>query len=1657
MSRRLLRGLAAACALIAACLSPGVAGAQIVRAFTPRYSTNTNGDITLVANTLMTCTGGGNGANSCNAARAGTGNNANNNDWNMVYVDVDADASTFNSSSATLTMPVGATVLWAGLYWGGYSTNGARNQCRLLTPVAAYAALTATQLDASGSAYSGFVDVTARVQAGGNGTYRVANVQSTQDVNMYAGWTLVVVYGLATLPPRNLVVNDGYGEVNPNSPPIDVPVSGFLTPPAGPVQTRVGVVTSEGDLGYTGDGFALNGTTLTDAVNPTTNFFNSTISLLGVQFAAKNPNYVNQLGFDADLLTANGVLPNGATSTTIRLTTTDDRYYPTVVTFATDLYAPVLEGNAFIKTWTDVDGAPARPGDTLEYTLTLKNTGNDSATQTVVRDTLPANLTYVAGTLSIVNGPNSGVKTDGAGDDQVEYVAASRSIVARLGTGATAAVGGTLSPNVQTRVRFRARITPPAPNGSIVANQAGAAFIGAQLGTVFATRSDADTTTAAWQATATTVTAPVISGTVFEDANYGGGSGRSLAASAGVARSGVRVELYDAAGAYAGTATTNASGVYAFDGWSPGTYTVRVVSATVTSARTGAVSTLIPVQTWRTNAPVGTAVGDGERVGGEDPARADAASNTTSQTLAALTTASATPHSISSVVLATANITDIDFGYNFDTIVNLNASGQGTLRQFLTNANTLGNTGLAQVGKTVGVEYSLFMIPGASARPGLRAGLTNRLVAGVARFPIATSLPALTAASTALDGTTQTSNGGDTNAGTLGTVGTVGTDAVSLPGVAAPEVELVDSGALSIGVDLQAASCIVRGIAVVGFGNSANSSGNADVRIDVGASSALIEACVLGTPANTFTDPGASGRSGGAHVRINGAPSGTLRVSLLGFEVGSGAALTASATGWTIEGNEITGNALGNPTLEGLSVLAAGPATIRWNRIATSDGPGVDVSTATGACTLENNTIVGNGIGASATSETPGVRVGGTGHRLDRNVITANYGAGVLALSTTVQATITKNSIYGNGTVMNRAGEAATGQVGIDLQKAADNTAKGTAPFFTKNDTGDGDTGGNALLNFPVRETAVAGTGTLTITGWARPGSTIEFFLTDADASGFGEGQTYATTAVEGSVSDLDASSSAYAPNVNGIDQGGDTTNRFRFVLALPSGVTAGRALCATATIAATGTSEFSGRVVVGGGVPVSGAVYVDVDHDDTKDAAEAGPGVATWVKLVAVASPTVAQQVAAADLVTGAYSFSSVPGGDFTLVLDDNVTLTDVTPTYPAGRIGTEAAPGVRPATVPGLGGLVNQNFGMWHGGRIEGRVHRDDGAGAALGAGANDGAQQAGEPGVPDVGMSLRAAVAACPGGVCDSTFTDGGGNWALWLPAGAAGAACAVTETNLASWLSTGGAAGTSGGAYTRATDRVNFTGAAGVIATGLRFGDVPPNGFAAPGAAGVAPGGVALYPHAFVAATAGAVTFGSALAPSPVLPGWGLDLVRDLDCDGVIDPGEVAVTGPLSLVAGQRVCLVARHTSPAGAPAGAAEQATLTASFTYTGAAPALAAGVSLTDVTTVMAGGSGLVLTKSVDRASARPGDVLTYTITYANLSNAPLTAIQVADATPAYTVFENASCGTAGAGLTACGVSAQPAVGAAGAVRWTLTGGLQPGASGSVTFRVRVQ
>src|SRR5271157_4529637 len=461
-----------------------------VTPFAPRFETDTNGDIAIVANTLMTVS-----PTNSNAAKIQAGVNnpsgVDNNGLDMVYVDHDYDPTTFDSSSAQLNLPQGATVLFAGLYWGGDLDTGsssasklARTQVKFSTPSSGgYSNITGTLIGVNGSGssnpggYQAFADVTGLVSAAGNGTYTVANVQATQGVTSsgrYAGWSLVVAYHDQTSPPRNLTVFDGYSEVDVKLTPTatTIPISGFETPPAGegPVNAKVGIVAYEGDLGITGDTASLDNHTLSDATHPANNFFDSTISNLGVNVTSKTPNYINQLGYDSSIIQANGIIPNGATGADIELTTNGDSYFPGVVTTAIDLYAPNIKST---KSVVDMSGGSVvRPGDILDYTINVSNTGGDAAKDVILSDPIPNFTQFVPGSLQVTAGANMGPKTDAAGDDQAEYDAAGNQVIFSLGAGANATSGGVLAIGDSSTVSFEVQVDPGTPDQTVVTNQA---------------------------------------------------------------------------------------------------------------------------------------------------------------------------------------------------------------------------------------------------------------------------------------------------------------------------------------------------------------------------------------------------------------------------------------------------------------------------------------------------------------------------------------------------------------------------------------------------------------------------------------------------------------------------------------------------------------------------------------------------------------------------------------------------------------------------------------------------------------------------------------------------------------------------------------------------------------------------------------------------------------------------------------------------------------------------------------------------------------------------------------------------------------------------------------------------------------------------------
>ena len=60
----------------------------------------------------------------------------------------------------------------------------------------------------------------------------------------------------------------------------------------------------------------------------------------------------------------------------ITLKTSNDQYFPGVVTFATDLFAPSVQMTKAVANLTH-PGGPNERGDTLRYTVTVTNSGQD--------------------------------------------------------------------------------------------------------------------------------------------------------------------------------------------------------------------------------------------------------------------------------------------------------------------------------------------------------------------------------------------------------------------------------------------------------------------------------------------------------------------------------------------------------------------------------------------------------------------------------------------------------------------------------------------------------------------------------------------------------------------------------------------------------------------------------------------------------------------------------------------------------------------------------------------------------------------------------------------------------------------------------------------------------------------------------------------------------------------------------------------------------------------------------------------------------------------------------------------------------------------------------------------------------------------------------
>ncbi|HYG83260.1 MAG TPA: right-handed parallel beta-helix repeat-containing protein [Verrucomicrobiae bacterium] len=303
--------------------------------------------------------------------------------------------------------------------------------------------------------------------------------------------------------------------------------------------------------------------------------------------------------------------------------------------------------------------------------------------------------------------------------------------------------------------------------------------------------------------------------------------------------------------------------------------------------------------------------------------------------------------------------------------------------------------------------------------------------------------------------------------------------------------------------------------------------------------------------ANTISDNGANG------INVTGALA--VNTDVLGNQINDngqyGVRITGSASNATIDGNtassntnagiavssgsavQITNNAVTSSVQNGLELTSSNNLTITGNDINNNDY-GI-VGTSVNNATLHDNTIATNASDGISLMSSNNVTIGGIAAG-QANHIHANGGVGVgVGLSASDASTAV--SVRGNSIHDNQG-------LGIDLG-SNDVTANDGAP--------DADVGPNTFIDFPVITSVTRGSVIVggTYEGAANQTYNLDFYVnTAADASGYGEGQTYVGS---GTVT---------------TDASGLVAYEFTFPGTLPTG----GVVSATATDASNNTSEFS-------------------------------------------------------------------------------------------------------------------------------------------------------------------------------------------------------------------------------------------------------------------------------------------------------------------------------------------------------------------------------------------------------------------------------------------------------------------------------------------------
>ncbi|MGB5420264.1 MAG: hypothetical protein WBN21_15670, partial [Algibacter sp.] len=398
--------------------------------FSTRYSEDINGDVTIIANNMVSV--------DATAPYNGELDNQSPALGNLVYVDIDSDPDTFNSSSANLVNPAPTAnclvIKKVFLYWAASDQEPDLNDpnsenrpewdfddIKLMLP----GETDYTKYDAdeiifrgrdthfSNDPYVCVKDITTEVNAVTDpyGTYQVANVEgkigqleehdddSPGPTGVSGGWQIVFVYESPDLQAKNINIRDGYAHIRYLNPPVDIPFTGFETLPAGDVNAKIVIGTLEGDRRLTNQ-FQIQNTLgvytpiSVGTVRPSGNFFNSRITVGTSDFTDRDPSSLNTLGFDAAVFDldnpSNTIIGNSQNLANFRITTDQDTYGLFLIGLAIDIWKPNLGP---IQVVTNANSVPQAPGSPIVASFDVENKGNDDAQNVKIFSALPPQLT----------------------------------------------------------------------------------------------------------------------------------------------------------------------------------------------------------------------------------------------------------------------------------------------------------------------------------------------------------------------------------------------------------------------------------------------------------------------------------------------------------------------------------------------------------------------------------------------------------------------------------------------------------------------------------------------------------------------------------------------------------------------------------------------------------------------------------------------------------------------------------------------------------------------------------------------------------------------------------------------------------------------------------------------------------------------------------------------------------------------------------------------------------------------------------------------------------------------------------------------------------------------------------------------------------------